>query len=114
MMRPLASRTRTGTGAGAKLRFHDLRGSHETALLDAGVPVHVVAQRCGHDPAVLLRSYASGRAEGRQKRSGSHRLDVKGCTVRKIGSKIGSKSRFVLRDPLKSICWASHAGTYSK
>jgi hypothetical protein len=27
-------------------------------LLDAGVPVHVVAARCGHDPAVLLRSYA--------------------------------------------------------
>lgn len=41
-----------------KLRFHDLRGSHETLLLDAGVPVHVVAARCGHDPAVLLRSYA--------------------------------------------------------
>jgi integrase len=40
------------------LRFHDLRGSHETALLDAGVPVHVVADRCGHDPAVLLRNYA--------------------------------------------------------
>lgn len=42
----------------AGLRFHDLRGSHETMLLDAGVPVHVVAARCGHDPAVLLRSYA--------------------------------------------------------
>jgi integrase len=41
-----------------RLRFHDLRGSHETLLLDAGVPVHVVAARCGHDPAVLLRSYA--------------------------------------------------------
>jgi integrase len=40
------------------LRFHDLRGTHETLLLDAGVPVHVVAGRCGHDPAVLLRSYA--------------------------------------------------------
>jgi len=40
------------------LRFHDLRGSHETILLDKGVPVHVVAARCGHDPAVLLRSYA--------------------------------------------------------
>jgi integrase len=39
-------------------RFHDLRGTHETLLLDAGVPVHVVAARCGHDPAVLLRSYA--------------------------------------------------------
>jgi integrase len=42
----------------ARLRFHDLRGTHETLLLDAGVPVHVVAARCGHDPAVLLRSYA--------------------------------------------------------
>jgi integrase len=40
------------------LRLHDLRGTHETMLLDAGVPVHVVAARCGHDPAILLRSYA--------------------------------------------------------
>jgi integrase len=40
------------------LRFHDLRGSHETVLLDNGVPVHVVAARCGHDPATLLRVYA--------------------------------------------------------
>jgi integrase len=40
------------------LRFHDLRVSHETLLLDAGVPVHVVAARAGHDPAVLLRVYA--------------------------------------------------------
>jgi integrase len=40
------------------LRLHDLRGTHETLLLDAGVPIHVVAARCGHDPAVLLRSYA--------------------------------------------------------
>jgi integrase len=41
-----------------QLRLHDLRGTHETMLLDRGVPVHVVAARCGHDPAVLLRSYA--------------------------------------------------------
>jgi integrase len=39
-------------------RFHDLRGTHETLLLDAGVPVHVVAARCGHDAAILLRTYA--------------------------------------------------------
>jgi len=38
--------------------LHDLRGTHETLLLDRGVPVHVVAARCGHDPAVLLRTYA--------------------------------------------------------
>ena len=41
-----------------KLRLHDLRGTHETLLLDAGVPPHVVAARCGHDPATLLHSYA--------------------------------------------------------
>jgi integrase len=40
------------------LRLHDLRGSHETLLLDNGTPIHVVAERCGHDPAVMLRSYA--------------------------------------------------------
>jgi integrase len=42
----------------ASFRFHDLRASHGTALLDAGVPVHVVAARLGHDPAVLLKTYA--------------------------------------------------------
>ena len=40
-----------------KIRFHDLRGIHSTALLDAGIPVHTVAQRIGDDPAILLRSY---------------------------------------------------------
>jgi integrase len=53
------------------IRFHDLRGSHETALLDAGVPVHVVAARCGHDPATLLRSYAK-----RTKRADTSAADV--------------------------------------
>jgi integrase len=38
-------------------RFHDLRGIHTTALLDAGIPVHTVAQRIGDDPAILLRNY---------------------------------------------------------
>jgi integrase len=41
-----------------KTRFHDLRGIHATALLDAGIPVHTVAQRIGDDPAILLRNYA--------------------------------------------------------
>jgi integrase len=50
-------RKATALGFGG-LRLHDLRGAHETVLLDKGVPVHVVAARCGHDPAVLLRSYA--------------------------------------------------------
>ncbi|MFZ0104000.1 MAG: hypothetical protein WCF47_25285 [Pseudolabrys sp.] len=42
----------------SNLRLHDLRGTHETLLPDRGVPVHVVAARCGHDPATLLRNYA--------------------------------------------------------
>jgi len=46
-----------------KLRLHDLRGTHETLLLDRNVPVHVVAERCGHDPAVLLRNYAKRTAK---------------------------------------------------
>jgi integrase len=41
-----------------ELRLHDLRGTHETLLLDAGVPLHTVAARGGHDPAVLLKRYA--------------------------------------------------------
>lgn len=44
-----------------RVRFHDLRGVHSTALLDAGIPVHTVAQRIGDDPATLLRSYTKRR-----------------------------------------------------
>jgi integrase len=62
------------------LRFHDLRGSHETALLDAGVPVHVVAERCGHDPAVLLRNYAKR----------THKADTSAAAV------LGSLSKGIL------------------
>jgi len=40
------------------LRFHDLRGTHATQLLRQGTPIDVVARRLGHDPAVMMRSYA--------------------------------------------------------
>jgi integrase len=43
---------------GFHFNFHSLCGTHETMLLDQGVPVHVVAARCGHDPATLLRNCA--------------------------------------------------------
>ena len=62
---------------GFHLRLHDLRGSHETALLDKGVPVHVVADRCGHDPAVLLRTYAK-----RRKNADSAAADVIGAMTK--------------------------------
>jgi integrase len=41
-----------------------LRGTHGTVLLDRGVPVHTVAARRGHDPAVLLRNYAKRTRKG--------------------------------------------------
>jgi integrase len=62
-----------------KLRFHDLRGSHETLLLDKGVPVHVVAARCGHDPAVLLRTYAK-----RTKKADTSAADVIGALSKRV------------------------------
>lgn len=61
------------------LRLHDLRGSHETLLLDAGVPVHVVAARCGHDPAVLLGSYAK-----RTQKADTSAADVIGALSRGV------------------------------
>jgi integrase len=41
-----------------ELSVHELRHTHVTVLLDAGVPVHVVAGRVGDDPAVMMRVYA--------------------------------------------------------
>jgi integrase len=61
------------------LRLHDLRGTHETLLLDAGVPVHIVAARCGHDAAVLLRSYAK-----RTRKADTSAADVIGALAKGV------------------------------
>lgn len=47
-------------GAGLpRIVLHEVRHSHATALLRAGVPVHIVAKRLGHkDPSVTLNVYA--------------------------------------------------------
>jgi integrase len=60
-------------------RFHDLRGTCECLQLDAGVPVHVVAARTGHDPAVLLRWYAK-----RTKKSDQTASDVIGALTKTV------------------------------
>ncbi|MBI2776019.1 MAG: site-specific integrase [Chloroflexi bacterium] len=41
-----------------ELRFHDLRGTFATLALARGVPAKALADVLGHDPAVLLRTYA--------------------------------------------------------
>jgi integrase len=47
----------------AGFTFHHFRGTHSTLLLDRGVPVHIVAERIGDDPAVLLRNYAKRKRQ---------------------------------------------------
>jgi integrase len=43
----------------AELRLHDLRHTHATLLLMAGVPVHEVAQRLGHStPVITMTTYS--------------------------------------------------------
>jgi integrase len=52
-------RTALGDGALPVIRLHDLRHTHATILLLAGVPVHVVSQRLGHaSPTITLAVYA--------------------------------------------------------
>lgn len=58
MRATIRSLTKSGPPLPA-MRLHDLRHVHATLLLQAGVPVHVVAARLGHtDPSMTLRVYA--------------------------------------------------------
>jgi integrase len=42
-----------------RIRFHDLRHTHATIAVQAGVPVKVISERLGHEsPAFTLRQYA--------------------------------------------------------
>ncbi len=48
----------SGMGLGPR-RFHELRHTHATALLEGGASVQAVAERLGHsDPSVTMRAYA--------------------------------------------------------
>jgi hypothetical protein len=47
--------------------------------LDAGVPVHVVAARAGHDPAVMLRAYAK-----RTKKADTSAAEVIGALAKSV------------------------------
>lgn len=48
------------------VRFHDLRGTAATLALAAGVTPTEVARSLGHDPAVLMRTYAGAIPGGRE------------------------------------------------
>ena len=50
-MRSANSRERADALGFVDFKFHHLRGTHATLLLDKGVPVHIVAERIGDNPA---------------------------------------------------------------
>ena len=56
---------RVRAGVGDDMRFHDLRGTSATLALAAGVTPTEVARSLGHDPAVLMRTYAGAIPGGR-------------------------------------------------
>ena len=58
-------RTLRARGGLDGLRFHDLRGTYATLALARGVPAKALADVLGHDPAVLLRTYAGPIENGR-------------------------------------------------
>lgn len=42
-----------------RIRLHDLRRTHATLVLKAGIPVKVISERLGHEsPAFTLKQYA--------------------------------------------------------
>jgi integrase len=66
---------------GFNFRLHDLRVSHETWLLDQGTPIHVVAKRCGHDPALLLKVYAKRTQKSDESAAETIGQMTKGLTI---------------------------------
>lgn len=46
-----------------RVRLHDLRHTSVTLMLNAGIPVHVVASVHGHDPVITQRIYAHTQHE---------------------------------------------------
>ncbi|WP_405365579.1 tyrosine-type recombinase/integrase [Kitasatospora sp. NBC_00039] len=57
---------------GLTLRFHDLRHTCVTLLLDLGVPPHIVRQIAGHsDIGVTMKVYAHASLDEQRKALGS-------------------------------------------
>src|SRR5262249_48379971 len=97
------------TKLGFPIRLHDLRGTHETLLLDAGVPLKAVADRCGHDPGHPAPQLRQTNAQSRYQCGISHWQHLERDSWHLIGTEIVSRSRFVLEvrsvKCLNYLCW---------
>jgi len=56
-----------------RIRIHDIRATATSLMLAAGVPLHLVAEIIGDDPAVMLRHYA--RSSPAQRRDAMEALE---------------------------------------
>jgi integrase len=57
-------------GLPEEVSLHSLRHAHGTLCLEQGMPIHVVAQRLGHNPSVLLNVYAHAGDESQDVAAG--------------------------------------------
>jgi hypothetical protein len=60
------------------LRLHDLRGTHETHLLDRGMSPAAVARRCGHGPGHHLAQLCQANKAGGRTCRRDHRHAIQG------------------------------------
>ena len=72
--------TATAKAGLEKFRLHDLRHTHATLLLGAGVPVNAVAQRLGHSTPVMTLSVYGHVL----KRSEEQAVDISGAILKTV------------------------------
>ena len=65
-----------------KLRLHDLRHTHGSRLIAAGLPITTVAARLGHTPEVLLRVYAHELKAAEEQRASADIISALAIGVR--------------------------------
>lgn len=74
-----------------RIHFHDLRATHITMLLDAGVPVHIVSKRVGHsDISMTLNVYS--RVHEEKLKESSETIENLLNVVNKRGKKLDKPS----------------------
>jgi integrase len=64
-----AARTSLGADTLSTIRLHDLRHTHATVLLAAGIPVKVVSERLGHASATITLGVYAHVMPGMQARA---------------------------------------------
>lgn len=72
-----------------RIRYHDLRHTHASLLVAAGVPIKVVTERLGHaHPGLTMNTYQHVLpGEGRRQRPSSPTCSVRGMADRRLPGK---------------------------